>query len=102
MAILVADCFTSPLLRLINPAGLFKRYVLLKRARTQAAANALMEGTIWNIGKQHVHVVCICNISVSLAIVNSTCRSTPEVYDYKKPCFTCECFKLSLLLNAKA
>eukprot|EP00953_Heterococcus_sp_UTEX-ZZ885_P035743 18438-Heterococcus_DN1.PRE.1 len=49
MAILVADCFTSPLLRLINPAGLFKRYVLLKRARTQAAANALMEGTIWNI-----------------------------------------------------
>jgi hypothetical protein len=61
MAILVADCFTSPLLRLINPAGLFKRYVLLKRARTQAAANALMEGTIWNIGKQHVYI-CLSNI----------------------------------------
>jgi hypothetical protein len=53
MAILVADCFTSPLLRLVNPAGLIKRYVLLKRARTQAAANALMEGTIWNIGEQY-------------------------------------------------
>ena len=56
-AILLADCFTTPVLRLLNVPDWIKRYVIAPRARTQAQMNAFFRGAQWNLAERYTDMI---------------------------------------------
>lgn len=56
-AILIADCFTTPVFRLLNVVDWIKRYVIAPRSRTQAQMNRYFRGAIWNLAERYTDVI---------------------------------------------
>jgi hypothetical protein len=52
-AILLSDVYLTPLLRLIDVAGNFKKHVLAPRAKTQEEMNLNFQGTFYNLGERY-------------------------------------------------
>ena len=51
--VLLSEMFVSPLLRLLDIWGFFRKHVLAPRARTQETMNLNFSGTFYNLGERY-------------------------------------------------
>ena len=51
-AVLIADCFTKPVLQVLDIPGLVRRHVVAPNAKTQERMNSYFRGTAWSLAER--------------------------------------------------
>lgn len=68
-AILLSDVWLTPLLRLVDIVGNFKKHVLAPRAKTQEEMNLSFQGTFYNLGERYTVSLCLSGCALVLHLV---------------------------------
>ena len=68
-AILLADVWLSPLLRMSDWLTNIKKHILAPRARTQEEMNLWFQGTYYNIGERYTVSIFICFSNIDWFVV---------------------------------
>ena len=56
-AILIADCFTTPVIRILNIYEHVMHYIVAPTMKTQSQMNVLFRGAYWNLAERYTDMI---------------------------------------------
>jgi len=68
-SILIADCFTTPVMRLLNIYEHVQHYVVAPTMKTQAQMNLLFRGAYWNLAERYTDMIKTLFVGLFYSVV---------------------------------